>query len=464
METLAAPFNAMDTHVERVKKAYPAYFDTYSQIDSLVTWLDGIPNLFCVGRNSQHRYNNIDHSMCTSFEAVKILWKEGPTRPMYGASTQKRNTMRSNRNAECVYLSLALSLAVSLVATMTHEPWIDEIYAWQISKFSVPDIFYEMRYEGHFALWSLLLYPFSHLGLPMKVLGGISWAANALALVYFVRKAPFGVRTKTLVLFTAPFLYLNPAVARCYVLIPAVLFPMASLFSKISAFTYNPGDAGNAFVSAGLLLALIANTHVYSGGFALIYGAMMLSSTLRAWTRSSKADRIKCVVGLAIGIIGALVAVLQVAPSLSHSSVFTKNDLQFSLSNLKNLGGFFIGAGITDKRAMVLVAALYILTSIYLFKEDFQSFLILLASNIYMALVCVFVYGAGVQQRAALHHDEGIPIQPWQECPGLQGLVQRRVKVRILYRGKYFGCGAFFLQPQLLDLCDNGISPWLQIL
>lgn len=63
----------LDTHVERVRKAYPAYFDTYAQIDELVAWLDGIPNLFCVGRNGQHRYNNMDHSMCTSFEAVRNI-------------------------------------------------------------------------------------------------------------------------------------------------------------------------------------------------------------------------------------------------------------------------------------------------------------------------------------------------------------------------------------------------------
>ena len=62
--------DALDTHVERVKKAYPAYFDTYDRIGELRAWLDTIPNLFCVGRNGQHRYNNIDHSMCTSFEAV----------------------------------------------------------------------------------------------------------------------------------------------------------------------------------------------------------------------------------------------------------------------------------------------------------------------------------------------------------------------------------------------------------
>ncbi len=65
--------NVLDFHVERVKKAYPAYFDTYDEMDTLRKYLDTIPNLYCVGRNGQHRYNNIDHSMCTSFETVKNI-------------------------------------------------------------------------------------------------------------------------------------------------------------------------------------------------------------------------------------------------------------------------------------------------------------------------------------------------------------------------------------------------------
>lgn len=63
----------LDTHSESVKKAYPAYFDTYSEIDTLIAYLNTIDNLYCVGRNGQHRYNNIDHSMCTSFEAVSNI-------------------------------------------------------------------------------------------------------------------------------------------------------------------------------------------------------------------------------------------------------------------------------------------------------------------------------------------------------------------------------------------------------
>jgi len=63
----------IDYHMEKVKKAYPAYFDTYDEIDTLVSYLKKIENLYCVGRNGQHRYNNIDHSMVTSFETVKAI-------------------------------------------------------------------------------------------------------------------------------------------------------------------------------------------------------------------------------------------------------------------------------------------------------------------------------------------------------------------------------------------------------
>ena len=68
-----SPDVVLDVHMEKVKKAYPAYFDTYDEIDRLIDYLSSIENLYCVGRNGQHRYNNIDHSMVTSFEAVKNI-------------------------------------------------------------------------------------------------------------------------------------------------------------------------------------------------------------------------------------------------------------------------------------------------------------------------------------------------------------------------------------------------------
>lgn len=54
----------------KVPKAYPAYFDTYENISELREALDAIQNLYCIGRNGQHRYNNMDHSMLTAIAAV----------------------------------------------------------------------------------------------------------------------------------------------------------------------------------------------------------------------------------------------------------------------------------------------------------------------------------------------------------------------------------------------------------
>ncbi len=57
----------------KVKKAYPAYFGAYSDFGKVRDFLDGIENLWCIGRNGQHRYNNMDHSMLTAIEAVKAI-------------------------------------------------------------------------------------------------------------------------------------------------------------------------------------------------------------------------------------------------------------------------------------------------------------------------------------------------------------------------------------------------------
>ena len=82
--------DVLDYHVERVKKAYPAYFDTYNQFDVLRKYLDKIPNLYLVGRNGQHHYNNMDHSMCTAFEAVKnILSGKTEKTNIWNVNTEK---------------------------------------------------------------------------------------------------------------------------------------------------------------------------------------------------------------------------------------------------------------------------------------------------------------------------------------------------------------------------------------
>jgi protoporphyrinogen oxidase len=59
--------------VVKVEKSYPAYFGSYSQFPKVKEYLNGFINLFPAGRNGQHKYNNMDHSIACGFEAANII-------------------------------------------------------------------------------------------------------------------------------------------------------------------------------------------------------------------------------------------------------------------------------------------------------------------------------------------------------------------------------------------------------
>ncbi|MGX2972087.1 NAD(P)/FAD-dependent oxidoreductase [Helicobacter sp. T3_23-1059] len=63
----------IDTHIARIKKAYPSYSGAYSEFGVVREFLDSVENLFVCGRNGMHRYNNMDHSMLSAFEVAKCI-------------------------------------------------------------------------------------------------------------------------------------------------------------------------------------------------------------------------------------------------------------------------------------------------------------------------------------------------------------------------------------------------------
>ena len=72
----------------KVKKAYPAYFGSYAEFGKVREWLDRFPNLYCIGRNGQHRYNNMDHSMMCGIEAVRALLGETDKASVWNVNTE----------------------------------------------------------------------------------------------------------------------------------------------------------------------------------------------------------------------------------------------------------------------------------------------------------------------------------------------------------------------------------------
>ena len=82
--------DVLDSHREKVKKAYPAYFDSYSEIDKVIKYVNKYDNLYCIGRNGQHRYNNMDHSMMTGMKTVDcILGNEKNKNEIWNVNTEK---------------------------------------------------------------------------------------------------------------------------------------------------------------------------------------------------------------------------------------------------------------------------------------------------------------------------------------------------------------------------------------
>lgn len=88
---LARQKDILDTTVIRMEKTYPAYFGTYEQFDLVRDYTDSFANLFLIGRNGMHKYNNSDHSMLTAMVAVDNIC---------GGITDKSNVWAINTEQE----------------------------------------------------------------------------------------------------------------------------------------------------------------------------------------------------------------------------------------------------------------------------------------------------------------------------------------------------------------------------
>jgi protoporphyrinogen oxidase len=83
--------NYLDGVVLRMPKAYPAYFGGYEQFHLVRDYVDTFDNLFLLGRNGMHRYNNMDHSMLTAMTAVDNI---------LGNITSKDNLWKLNTESD----------------------------------------------------------------------------------------------------------------------------------------------------------------------------------------------------------------------------------------------------------------------------------------------------------------------------------------------------------------------------
>ena len=70
----------LDSTIVRMPKTYPAYFGSYNKFHIIRNYVNKFDNLFLIGRNGMHKYNNQDHSMLTAMVAVDNIQKNIKTK------------------------------------------------------------------------------------------------------------------------------------------------------------------------------------------------------------------------------------------------------------------------------------------------------------------------------------------------------------------------------------------------
>jgi hypothetical protein len=238
-------------------------------------------------------------------------------------------------------------------------------------------------------LWQLLLHPFARLGAPVWTLGAVSWAINWATMGWFSKKGPFGALEKVAVMASATFLYVNPVISRCYVLVPPILFGVAALWKKRDGYP----------LGFGVLVALLANTHLYLEGTAGLLCLAFAKQNVfgRADGRSWRVCQ-RQLAGLGIMVAGMALAVAQVLPTLWDTSRGAGWHCGWQL----DLGVFvFVG---NSRAAWVAIPALLAWLGAELWRRDRWVCLVFAGTLGYMVAFSVFLYSANVLNRAVLWH------------------------------------------------------------
>jgi hypothetical protein len=229
-----------------------------------------------------------------------------------------------------------------------HEPWRDEAQAWLLARdLSIPQLLlHNLRYEGHPALWYLILWVPAHLHVGYVALGWIAAAIAAAGIYVLLRLAPFPFYLRAVLPFTFFLAYQFAVVARSYVLFPLLCFLIAHVYRR-------PRPRP---VLMAVLLGLLANVSVHG---TLVACGMALAYGWRLWrVRRAGAGEGRPVMWAA-AIFAASVALVvatiyppkdiyvDVAPTVSHAihSIAVQQNGVAGLRSSSTAGGADVTAG-----------------------------------------------------------------------------------------------------------------------
>jgi len=225
------------------------------------------------------------------------------------ASQNSDASRRPASHALFVWITLSVFGTVLAITLWRHEMWRDELQAWMIAQASHSPfdlIFTHMRYEGHPALWHLLLWPLTRLTDNPVAMQALHWALAVGAAYVFLRFAPMAKPLRALFVFGYFPLFEYGAISRSYVLGPLLVFAICAVMQ---------GER-RRYLVLGILLFLLTQTTAFG---LILAGA--LSATLgvewlvqRRWRKPELGRPRNAAIGAGIVVLGMALSVAQIIP------------------------------------------------------------------------------------------------------------------------------------------------------
>lgn len=212
-----------------------------------------------------------------------------------------------------------------------HEMWRDEIQAWLLARdsASIFELFANMKYEGHPALWHLCLMPLSRINASPIMMQVFHLLIAATTVFLFTRYAPFNRLHKVLFAFGYFALYEYAIVARNY----AIGVLLITIFCVLYRERYK------RFLWIGIVLILLAHTSVHALIVTIAIGFALMCEYFYFYCRKEDAlteNRLHIWIGFALIGFGIVTAVLQLNPPADTGFAVGWN-FKFTVQRMNNI-------------------------------------------------------------------------------------------------------------------------------
>lgn len=306
--------------------------------------------------------------------------------------------IKENKLNLCIIFAWAI---ISLIMIFFHENWRDEAQSWLIVRdLSLGEIFSQLKYEGHFLFWYLIIMPFAKLGFPYITQNIISWIIVLISVLLINLKSPLKTYQKALFTFSLPMIYQFPVIARCYSLIPLAISLIATFYKdrKEKTFRYI------------LSIVLLANTHTLILSMVGILLLEFYIDCFKTWKTNLKSQNKKYILSLVVVIILLFITAIPILSSLASNETIGSNrnsnteDVGFPLNIFAQIyntimTNYPVLYEITIFRVIILLSILVFF--ILAIKEYTKSSIEFLIIFLWQIFVYVFIFSLGVSYQKA---------------------------------------------------------------